>query len=127
MGPDDLASALTDAPDEPLRPNEIANKLVIAGYGECIDFLDSFRSTAQYLYSAFGDGTLAPIRKIAQLLRWRFFFFQSQTPTFNSFLEKYIDSVGVSSDSAVLFRSHVSSVCRYWIDNQEPLMAYAAG
>lgn len=122
--PDEIGAAIALEQYDPSASESQRAAILYAGYGECIDFLDAFRGTAEYYVQLHPETIRAVIRKTAQLLRWRFFFFQSHTTEFEYLLEKYLDNLRVSDrDQRNAFSGYVNALCQYWAAYQAPLAA----
>jgi hypothetical protein len=118
---EDVADALTRRYESLSVQSIVPLAFVYAGYGESIEFLDGFRGLAHRYLAIYGSAAQGLLRKIGQLLRWRFFFFQSQTGLFDSFLEKYLDVLQISEpESRDQFRRYVKQLANDWA-------AYQAG
>lgn len=124
---DDLAEALALQGTFTEGHSHLQSASFFAGYGEMIEFLGSFRAMRNRYLEEHGEGGQGLTRKIAQLLRWRLFFFESQTSIFYSLLERYLDILQVS-DTEVRseFAQYVQQLASDWADNQAPLTAIAA-
>ena len=120
LHPDDVAEALAASGDVSSisgiidRTGLLASS-VYAGYGEIIEFLDVFETVVNRYRSLYGAAIEGMTRKIAQLMRWRFFFFQSRTVFLSAFIEKYLDILQISSkDTRDGFRRYVQQVTADW-------------
>jgi hypothetical protein len=117
---DDIAEALASERNMIEMPRDIFSSTFYAGYGETIEFLASFRDVRNRYLLLYGDRAQGFLRKVAQLLRWRLFFFESRNPSFYLVLEKYLDILKVSeADARGQFRSYVRDLANGWADNQE--------
>lgn len=116
---EELAEALASERDLLQMPPGMSFGSVYAGYGELVDFLDSFQSLSERFLAIYGSRTQGITRKVAQLLRWRFFFFESRTPLFYLFLDRYLDILGViDSASRKQFRLRVDGLAKAWAGMQ---------
>jgi hypothetical protein len=95
-----------------------------AGYGELITFLDCFRETQAHFPGE--ESATEIVRRIAQLLRWRFHFIEQQSELHEKFLDRYLDVLRVQDvEARNQFRQYVGDLADFWHGQQGPTLALA--
>ena len=132
----DVASALVDLPLAESDPDALA-PTIYAGFAEAVAFLDGFVELSQF-YAAENQAPVRQvIRKIAQLLRWRFFFLSDQRAHVTGHnasedgrsvativLDRYLHIFHVSATES--FQRYLRKIIDGWMGLQGEQFAYAS-
>jgi hypothetical protein len=121
---EDLAEALAADAGIDEKTGDVPMGSLYGGFGELISFLDDFQETRNHL--AVDEAASALFRKVAQLLRWRFHFFESKSSLRDQFVSRYLNILEVEDYALrVGFQSHLDSLGAEWRGMQGPAQAVA--
>jgi hypothetical protein len=121
---EDLSEAIAADAGIDEESGDILTGSLYGGFGEMINFLDGFLET-RHSFQA-DDVADALFRKVAQLLRWRFYFIENKSDLYHPFVNRYLDILGVGDYALrATFRSHLDSLAVEWRGMQGPALAAA--